>query len=79
MITIGQIKAARAFLGLTQAELARKAGIGQATLNNLERDIATPHRSTLQVIQTALEKEGIEFIDDTAPSPTGGPGLRLKE
>lgn len=72
MITIGQIKAARAFLGLTQAELAEKAGVGHATLNKIERGIVEPHRSTILALRLALEKEGIEFTNDDAP------GVKLK-
>ncbi|MCG8507286.1 MAG: helix-turn-helix transcriptional regulator [Sphingomonadales bacterium] len=75
MITIGQIKAARAFLGLTQSELAEKANISLAALNNAERGIVVPHRATIQAIQLALESAGIEFIDENG----GGPGVRLKK
>ncbi len=73
MITIGQIKAARAFLELTQAELAEKAGISLAALNKLERGIVEPHRATVQALQIALEKAGIEFTND------GSPGVKLKK
>ena len=74
MITVGQIKAARAFLGLTQSQLAAKADISLATLNNAERGIVAPHRSTLKALQLALEDAGIEFL----PENGGGPGVRLR-
>ena len=72
MITVGQIKAARAFLGLTQSELAEQAGVSLATVNNIERGVTVPHRASLQAIQLALEAAGIEFIDDD------GLGVKLK-
>ena len=72
MITVGQIKAARAFLGLTQSELAEQAGVSLATVNNIERGVTVPHRASLQAIQLALEAAGIEFIDDN------GLGVKLK-
>lgn len=72
MITVGQIKAARAFLGLTQSELAEQAGVSLATVNNIERGATAPHRASLQAIQLALEAAGIEFIDDD------GLGVKLK-
>ena len=75
MITIGQIKAARALLGLRQAELAERAGVSLATVNNIEREATTPHRSSLQAIQIALEAAGIEFI----PENGTGPGVCLKK
>lgn len=75
MIAIEQIKAARAILGMGQKELAAKAGVSIATLNNLERGAQTdPKMSTMKAIQQSLEAEGIEFIAD----PLRGVGLYLK-
>lgn len=75
MITIQQIKAARAMLGYSQQMLAKKAGISVATLNNIERAAQTDHKlSTLNAIRRALESGGIEFMDEAS----GGVGIRLK-
>ena len=75
VISIEQIKAARMMLGLKQADLAKKAGISLATLNNIERGVQTdPKISTMKSIQQALEREGIEFISD----PLGSIGVSLK-
>src|SRR5690606_34854053 len=75
MITIEQIKAARVMLNLKQADLAKKAGISVATLNNLERGAQTdPKLSTLTSIRETLESEGIEFTNDAL----GGAGVSLK-
>lgn len=64
MITKDQIKAARAILGITQAELARKAGVSLATLNSIERGVEhDPRVSTLSKIRAALEKLGIAFTE----------------
>lgn len=74
MITKDQIKAARAMLGITQAELAEKAGVSLATLNNIEREThADPSISTIHKIQNALGKLGIVF---TASGESFG--IRLK-
>ena len=76
MITLEQIRAARAMLGLKQQELAAKAGISIGTLNNVERGVqADPKLSTLRSIRQALEAEGIAFTD----SVDGGIGVRLKK
>lgn len=65
MITIEQIRAARAILGLKQSDLAKKAGISISTLNNIERRIQTdPKISTLHAIQRALEIEGVRFLEN---------------
>ena len=75
MITTGQIKAARAMLGISQKQLALKAGVANATLNNIERGVQKdPKVSTMSAIRGALEKEGIEFTI----SPLGGMGILLK-
>jgi transcriptional regulator with XRE-family HTH domain len=66
MITADQLRAARALLGLDQAELARRAGVSPATLRRVERDAAKLGASTRAVvsIQQALEAAGAEFIDN---------------
>ena len=64
MITSGQIKAARALLGWTVRDLAAKAEIGFSTLVRMEQAEGVPggHVKTLEAVQNALEKAGIEFI-----------------
>lgn len=70
MISIEQIKAARALLDWTQDDLANAAGLSKPAVNTLERRISSPKKSTLDSIQKAFEKAGVEFTD--------GPGVRLK-
>ncbi len=69
MITLEQIKAARALLNWNQQDLARAAAMSKPALANFERGSTTPRPETLQAIKDALEKAGIEF--------TEGPGVRL--
>ena len=74
LITSGQIKAARALLGLTVAELAKTSGIGFTTMVRLESAEGIPagNVKTLTSVKTAIEKAGIEFIG----SPDEGAGVR---
>ena len=71
-----QIRAARALLGWSQTHLARRAGLGLATLQRIERDegIEKGKFSTVIKIQKALEQAGIHFTEDD----TGEIGVRLK-
>jgi transcriptional regulator with XRE-family HTH domain len=71
-----QIRAARALLGWSQGELARRAGVGPATLQRIEQSdgIVKGNFSTIIKIQKALEQAGIHFIEDD----TGEIGVRLK-
>jgi len=75
LITSGQIKAARALLGLTTAKLAELSGIGFTTLVRLESFSGVPSANikTLDSVKRTLESAGIEFIG----SPEDGPGVRL--
>ena len=77
MITSGQIKAARALLGLTVVELAKLAGIGFTTMVRMESADGVPagNVKTLTAVKTAVEKAGIEFIG----TPESGAGVRWKK
>lgn len=70
MISIEQIKAARALLEWTQDDLAQAANLSKPSINTLERRIGNPKLDTMNAIQRALEDAGIEF--------TKGPGVKLK-
>jgi transcriptional regulator with XRE-family HTH domain len=76
MIDAAQIRAARALLNMSQADLARIASVHVATIRRLEA--ATEVRGaaeTVWKIQRALETAGIEFI----PAEAGrGAGVRFK-
>lgn len=76
MITSGQIKAARALLGWTVRDLAAKAEIGFSTLVRLEQADGVPggHVKTLEAVQSAVEKAGIEFIG----TPESGAGVKWR-
>jgi transcriptional regulator with XRE-family HTH domain len=69
-------RAARSLLGLSQTELAARAKVSVVTLRNYENGTTeAPSHATWLRIKTALEKAGVQFIDENG----GGPGLRLKE
>ena len=76
MITSGQIKAARALLGLTVVQMAKLAGIGFTTMVRMESADGVPagNVKTLTAVKTAVEKAGIEFIG----TPESGAGVRWK-
>jgi DNA-binding XRE family transcriptional regulator len=76
LITSGQIKAAKAMLGLTVAEMAKLAGIGFTTMVRLESSDGVPagNVKTLTSVKSAIEKAGIEFLG----SPEEGAGVRWK-
>lgn len=77
MISSGQIRAARAFLRWSAAELADVSGVGVATIRRLELVDGVPSSNarTLDALQKALEAAGVEFIG----TPDNGPGVRLQQ
>jgi predicted transcriptional regulator len=77
MITIRQVKAARALLGWSQSDLADYSGVSEPTIARLESadgDLGG-REETAEKIKTAIEKGGVEFIDENG----GGPGVRLRK
>ena len=76
MITSGQIKAARALIGMTAAELAEQSGVAYTTVVRMESSNGVPSGQvkTLDAIQKVLEKAGVEFIGTSE----AGAGVRWR-
>lgn len=73
LITGRQLRAARGLLGWGQIELARRAKVAIGTIRRMESfdEEVGCQTSTLYKVRTALEKGGIEFLNDKKP------GVRL--
>ncbi len=71
MISSGQIKAARAMLGWSAAELAKASKVGPATIRRYEMQEGVPsaNLNTIIAIKKTLENEGIEFTGDPLINP----------
>ena len=74
LVTGRQLRAARALAGIEQLDLAKSARVNVATIRRMESfiDAIGCHVSTLTKVQLALEKAGVELLND------GQPGVRLK-
>ncbi|HKR18439.1 helix-turn-helix domain-containing protein [Rhizorhapis sp.] len=79
MITSGQLRAARALLGIDQRGLAALVGVSLPTVQRMEASggIVRGNVDTLTKIVTGLRAAGIELIGDDVPSSGGGRGVRL--
>jgi predicted transcriptional regulator len=76
-VSIRQLKAARALLAWSQENLALAAKVSVPTVKRLEA-IDGPlggRETTAQKLRVALERAGVEFIDENG----GGPGVRLRK
>jgi len=80
MITAGQMRAARALLGIDQRQLAELAGVSLPTIQRMEASdgVVRGVIDTLTKVIEALDEAGISLIGDGADSPRGGRGVRLK-
>ncbi len=80
MITARQLRAARALAGLDQAALARAARLSLPTIRRMEASegVIRGNVESLMKLIAALDRAGIELINEGAASETGGRGVRLK-
>lgn len=80
MITAGQMRAARALLGLDQRALAELSGLSLPTIQRMEASdgVIRGNVDSLVKLTAALANAGIELIGENDASTTGGRGVRLK-
>jgi DNA-binding XRE family transcriptional regulator len=69
-ISPAQVRAARAWLGWSQAELAKASLVGRKTIAEFEAQTSFPYERTLRDMRVALETAGIIFIFEDG-SPVG--------
>ena len=80
MITAGQLRAARALLGIDQRELAKRCGLSLPTIQRMEAScgVVRGNVNSLMKLVDALAAGGIELIGEGASSSGSGRGVRLK-
>jgi len=80
MITAGQLRAARALLGIDQRQMAEAAGLSLPTIQRMEASegVIRGNVDSLMKLVGALDSLGIELITDNAASQGGGRGVRHK-
>ena len=61
-VTAQQIKAARAWLDLSQQDLAAQTMVARRAIQEFELGNREPQPRTLRDLRLALEKRGIEFL-----------------
>jgi transcriptional regulator with XRE-family HTH domain len=80
MITAGQLRAARALIGIDQRRLAELAGLSLPTIQRMEASegVVRGNVESLTKLVGALNAAGIELIGDGVVSQSGGRGVRLR-
>lgn len=71
----GQLRAARAILGISQVRLAELAAVSSMTVKRAEGSGSPyPSETAVKAIRSALEAAGVDFIEENG----GGAGVRLR-
>jgi transcriptional regulator with XRE-family HTH domain len=70
-----QCRAARAWLGWSQQDLAKRASVGISTVKDFENKTRRPIANNLNALRGALEGAGVEFESD--PSEGRPIGIRV--
>jgi predicted transcriptional regulator len=80
MMTAGQLRAARALLGIDQKTLAEMADVSLPTIQRMEASDGTVRGTveTLTKVIEALNAAGVDLIGENARSDDGGRGVRLR-
>lgn len=80
MMTSGQLRAARALLGIDQKTLAGLADVSLPTIQRMEASdgVVRGTVETLTKVIEALSRAGVDLIGENVRSETGGRGVRLR-
>ena len=66
-----QCRAARAWLGWSQEDLAKRANVGLSTLKDFENGKRSPMRNNREAMRRVLEDAGIGLLFDKGGKPHG--------
>jgi len=72
-----QIRAARALLGWTAADLAAQSGVSYPTVQRMDatRGLLSGRHETVEAIRRALEAQGVQFLE--GGQVAAGPGVAM--
>ena len=62
MVNAAQLRAARAWLSMSQDDVAEAVGLTRTTIVRLERDTASAQDRTIRDVRKLYEDRGIKFV-----------------
>jgi transcriptional regulator with XRE-family HTH domain len=68
-MTPGQLRAARALIGMKLEDLAVKAEVAPNTIGRFERELGMMRRATISAVARVLAEEGAELTADGGVRP----------
>lgn len=78
-MTPGQCRAARAWLGWTQQDLAERARVGLSTVKEFEGEGKQTRPAMRNAIRRAMERSGATFTTDPPSVSVSISGMQLQE
>ncbi|MGI2033740.1 helix-turn-helix domain-containing protein [Rhizobium panacihumi] len=78
MLTVSQLRAARAMIGLSVEELATLTGLSSSEIGEAEKGETVADALLSSRLQSALESRGIVFLAAGQDDVSVGPGIRLR-
>jgi transcriptional regulator with XRE-family HTH domain len=69
-MTPGQLRAARALVGIKVEDLAKRAEVAPNTISRFEREEGMMRRATISVLARVLSEQGAELTADGGVRPT---------
>lgn len=74
-----QCRAARAWVGWTQDELAERANVAVTTVANFERGVRIPFRNNLKALEAAFVGYGVQFVNGGLVAGVVVAGIEAKQ
>jgi hypothetical protein len=71
-VTPAQCRAGRALIGMSQSQLGFASVVPLGVVIDFEAEAMAPRQEDLDALQDALERAGVEFIEDGVKLRRGG-------
>ncbi|CAN7257164.1 MULTISPECIES: helix-turn-helix domain-containing protein [Neorhizobium] len=79
MLTVSQLRAARAMTGMTVEELAAASGLSKSAIEEAEASQVFANAGVTDRLRSIFESKGVLFLGAGQDDAGAGPGLRLRQ
>ncbi len=79
MLTVSQLRAARAMTGMTVDELSAISGLSRSAIEEAEASKVFADAEVTERLRSIFESKGVLFLGAGADDAGAGPGLRMRQ